>query len=57
MANNKKLKEPKLISFQMENEQFNEFNKIVGMLGVTKSEYLRQLIETSINNNNCSICN
>lgn len=55
MANNKKLKEPKLISFQMENEQFNEFNKIVGMLGVTKSEYLRQLIETSINNNNCSI--
>lgn len=55
MANNKKLKEPKLISFQIENEQFNEFNKIVGMLGVTKSEYLRQLIETSINNNNCSI--
>lgn len=55
MANNKKLKEPKLISFQMEKDQFREFNKIVGRLGVTKSEYLRQLIETSINNNDCSI--
>lgn len=55
MVNNKKLKEPQLISFQIENEQLKEFNKKVSYLGVSKSQFLRQLIETSINNNHCSI--
>lgn len=55
MVNNKKLQDPKLISFQMENEQLQEFQKVVSNYQTTRSDFIRKLIDNAINNSYSNI--
>ena len=55
MVNNKKLQDPKLISFQMENEQLKEFQKVVSNYQTTRSDFIRKLINDAINNSYSNI--